>query len=113
MSKTQFMIAHGATVTVVRDGKRVPIMAGSGFDFTEDEIAAANKGHPGALRKPINESVARAKTKAEEPADDAAGDADTGKGKKKAAKPLTAKQQKAADKAKASLEGAGAKVTLK
>lgn len=54
--KTHFMIVAGASVVVVRDGKRITIAPGGGAKFDEDEIAAINRAVPGSLRKPINES---------------------------------------------------------
>ena len=50
-----FMIAHGASVVIVRDGKRKKINANTGADFTEEEIASVNANAPGSLRKPVNE----------------------------------------------------------
>lgn len=70
--KTTYMIVAGASVVVVRDGKRKSISAGGGFDFTDDEITAIKAGAPGSLRKPINEGRG---TPAPDDADDAA-DAD-------------------------------------
>lgn len=55
MAKTRYMIVAGASVVIIRDGKRKPITAGGGADFTEDEIATILRGAPGALRTPINE----------------------------------------------------------
>lgn len=66
-----FMIAHGASVVIVRDGKRKTIPANTGADFTEEEIASVNRAAPGALRKPVNEGRSEA-------------DAETPKGKKAA-----------------------------
>lgn len=60
MSKTtRYLIAHGASVVVVRDGKRKPIAAGQGEHFSEDEITSINRVQPGALRKPVNEGNGR------------------------------------------------------
>lgn len=80
---TQYMIAAGASVVVVRDGKRIPIAANGGYDFTEEEIASINKAVPGSLRKPINEGTSAA-TAAEGEDDGAKKPA---KKAKKAAKP--------------------------
>lgn len=68
---TTFMIVTGASVVVVRDGKRKPIQAGSGTDFTDDEIATIKRATPGALRLPVNEGQGRA---AEPDDDDEDGD---------------------------------------
>lgn len=108
MAKTKFMIAHGASVVVVREGKRKTITVGAGDDFTEEEIASINRAVPGALRAPVNEGSGR-KTAAAA-ADDADDDSDdtetTAKkapakkaGGKKAAgkKAAPAKQEKPAD----------------
>jgi len=54
-NKTRYMIVAGASVVVIRDGKRQAISAGGGADFSEDEIATILRGAPGALRTPINE----------------------------------------------------------
>lgn len=59
MAKMKYMIAVGASVVIIRDGKRKPIPAGGGAEFTEEEIATINKGTPGALRTPINEGRGR------------------------------------------------------
>lgn len=64
-SKSSFMVAAGASVVIVRDGKRKTIAAGSGTDFTDDEITSINKALPGALRKPVNESAVRAAVEAD------------------------------------------------
>lgn len=74
MAKTKFMIAHGASVVVVREGKRKTITVGAGDDFTEEEIASINRAVPGALRAPVNEGSGR-KTAAAA-ADDADDDSD-------------------------------------
>lgn len=58
-NKTQFLIVHGASVVVVRDGKRKTINPGQGENFTEEEITAVAKAAPGALRKPVNEGHGR------------------------------------------------------
>lgn len=55
MTKSKYMIVAGASVVVVRDGKRKTIQPGGGDDFTEDEITAVNRVQPGCLRAPINE----------------------------------------------------------
>lgn len=92
-----FMIAHGASVVIVRDGKRKTIPAGGSATFTEEEIIAVNRAAPGSLRKPVNEGRSE---------DDANADAPTTPAKK-APKNETAKQKKAretqeaADQAKA------------
>ncbi len=69
MAKTKFMIAHGASVVVVREGKRKTITVGAGDDFTEEEIASINRAVPGALRAPVNEGSGRKAAAA--PTDDA------------------------------------------
>lgn len=45
------------SVIVVRDSKRVKPVIGKSFDFTADEVASINGQHPGALRKPVNETA--------------------------------------------------------
>lgn len=67
MAKTTYLIVAGASVVIVRDGKRKTIQAGGGADFTDEEITAIRAGSPGALRKPINEG----RGKVEESEDDA------------------------------------------
>lgn len=62
-----FMIAHGASVVIVRDGTRKTILANTGADFTEEEIASVNRSAPGALRKPINEGRNEADAEADKP----------------------------------------------
>lgn len=99
MAKTKFMIAHGASVVVVREGKRKTITVGAGDDFTEEEIASINRSVPGALRAPVNEGSGR-KTAAVETDDDDADETETAKkasGKKAKAKAAPAKQEKPAD----------------
>ena len=66
MTKKSFMIAHGASVVVIRDGKRKTVTAGSGTEFTEDEINSINRQIPGALRKPINEGGAEPEAETED-----------------------------------------------
>lgn len=85
-NKTTYMIVTGASVVVVRDGKRKPLPAGSGESFTDSEIAAILKAVPGALRKPINEGGRSAPDEDED--DD---DAETAKPKAKAKKAPAAK----------------------
>ncbi len=101
--KNKFMIAHGASVVVVREGKRVTIQPGGGADFTEEEIATIGRTAPGALRVPVNEGT-RIKTKAETDAEDAEDeDGDEGEGKPETAKQKTARlarEAKAAEAAK-------------
>lgn len=107
MAKTKFMIAHGASVVVVRDGKRKTITVGTGDDFTEEEIASINRSVPGALRAPVNEGSGRESAAVETDADDDADDetetaakkapAKKAGGKKAAAKKAPAKQEKSAD----------------
>lgn len=77
--KTQFLIVHGASVVVVRDGKRKTLNPGQGENFTEEEILAVNNAAPGSLRAPINEGSGR-KSRVEDDADDAddEDDADVG-----------------------------------
>lgn len=104
MSKTTtFMIAAGASVVVVRDGKRKTIQPGGGDDFTDAEITYINAAQPGALRRPINEGSAKAAVAAAATED--AEDAETkAPAKKKAAakpaaeaKPAKAKADDAED----------------
>jgi len=105
--KTTYMIAHGASVAVVREGVRKPINPGQGFDFHDDEIEAINRAVPGALRKPVNEGTGKkavednvsygdgddgADVKTEKPAASA-----KAKGKSKAAKPKPAAKPEADD----------------
>lgn len=45
------------SVIVVRDSKRIKPEIGKGFDFTADEVKDINTLHPGALRKPVNETA--------------------------------------------------------
>lgn len=106
MAKTKFMIAHGASVVVVRDGKRKTITVGAGDDFTEEEIASINRSVPGALRAPVNEGSGRKTAAVETDADDDdADETETAKktpakkasGKKAKAKAAPAKQEKPAD----------------
>ena len=109
MAKTKFMIAHGASVVVVRDGKRKTITVGAGDDFTEEEIASINRAVPGALRAPVNEGSGRkaAAAAADDADDDDSDDTETTAkkapakkaGGKKAAgkKAAPAKQEKPAD----------------
>lgn len=84
-----FMIAHGASVVIVRDGKRKTIPANTGADFTEEEIASVNRSAPGALRKPINEGRNEADAEADKP-----------KGKKAAKQEAPAATETAAQKKK-------------
>lgn len=79
--KTTFMISTGASVVVVRDGKRQTIQAGGGAEFTDEEIASINRSSPGALRKPVNESRPVAADDSDEGSED---------GAEKAAKPAKA-----------------------
>jgi hypothetical protein len=72
--KAQFMIAVGASVVIVRDGKRQTIQPGGGAEFTEEEVATITRTAPGALRKPVNDD-----------------DSDDGDGEKKAAPKAKAK----------------------
>lgn len=91
--KTVFMIATGASVVVVRGGKRVTINAGGGDNFTEGEIASILRAVPGSLRKPINEGGQSADEDGED--DDTV--KKTAKGKKAAKAPKApAKEKKAA-----------------
>lgn len=106
-SKTSFMVAAGASVVVVRDGKRKTISAGSGTDFTEDEITSINKALPGALRKPVNESAVRAAVEADiEDDDDADAETETKAPAKKAAANKTAAKKAPAKKAAPAKEDA-------
>lgn len=110
MAKTKFMIAHGASVVVVREGKRKTITVGAGDDFTEEEIASINRSVPGALRAPVNEGSGRKTVAVETDADDDDADetetetatakkapAKKASGKKAKAKAAPAKQEKPAD----------------
>lgn len=97
-SKTSFMVAAGASVVVVRDGKRKTIAAGSGTDFTDDEITSINKALPGALRKPVNESAVRAAVETEDE-DDADAETETKAPAKKAAAKKPAAKKAPAKKA--------------
>lgn len=96
MAKTEgtYLIAHGASVVVVRDGKRKPVNAGQGEHFTDEEIKSIRAASPGALRVPINEGTGKAIVEDDVEDDDADDIDDTGKtaaptggkkGKKKAA----------------------------
>lgn len=104
MAKTKFMIAHGASVVVVREGKRKTITVGAGDDFTEEEIASINRAVPGALRAPVNEGSGRKAAAAAADADDDDSD-ETETAKKAPAKKAAgkkaapAKQEKPADDA--------------
>lgn len=94
-AKTTFMVVTGASVAVVRDGKRKTLTPGQGENFTDEEIASINKAVPGALRKAINEGV-----KAEpEAVDDSSDDEDDASEKKAPAKKAPAKKAAAADDA--------------
>lgn len=98
-----FMIAHGASVVVVRDGKRKTIQAGGGAEFTAEEIRSVNAAAPGSLRKPINEGRSEADTEADAP-----------KGKApKAPKNETAKEKKAREAAEAAETAAAEKKAAK
>lgn len=105
MAKTKFMIAHGASVVVVREGERKTITVGAGDDFTEEEIASINRAVPGALRTPVNEGSGRkTAAAAADDADDDSDDTETTAKKapaKKAGgkKAAPAKQEKPADDA--------------
>lgn len=96
---TKFMIAHGASVVVVRDGVRKTIQAGGGEDFTEDEIASVKAAVPGALRVPVNEGKGKSKPEPEDDTDD--DDDDDSEAEKaaaaKAKKAKAGKAKKAAD----------------
>lgn len=95
---SKFMIAHGASVVVVRDGVRKTISAGSGDDFTEDEIATVKAAVPGALRVPVNEGRGKAKPDVDDDDDDTDAEAaKAAKAKDKAAKAKTAKAAKSED----------------
>lgn len=93
-SKTTFMVVTGASVGVVRDGKRKTLVPGQGEEFTDEEIASINKAVPGALRKAINESV---KTTAE-PVDDSDDDDDDAETETKKAPAKKAPAKKTAAK---------------
>ncbi len=49
-----------ASVTVIRDGKRVTPPVGSVFAFTKEESDYINSVSAGAVRKPVNESKSAA-----------------------------------------------------
>lgn len=76
-SKTRYMIAAGASVGLIRDGKRLTIQAGGGADFSEDEITTINRSVPGALRSPINESRRQAVSVEDDESGDDEGEAET------------------------------------
>lgn len=101
-SKTTFMVVTGASVGVVRDGKRKTLVPGQGEEFTDEEIASINKAVPGALRKAINESV---KTTAE-PVDDSDDDDDAETEAKKAPAKKAPAKKAAAKKAPAKADDA-------
>lgn len=84
MAKSNFKIVAGASVVVVRDGKRVTLGVNSGEEFTEDEIAAVNRAVPGALRSPINEGRNKKTAVAENDGDDDTASKTTAKAKTKA-----------------------------
>ena len=44
-AKTTFMVVTGASVGVVRDGKRKTLTPGQGENFTDEEIATRNFRH--------------------------------------------------------------------
>lgn len=105
--KTQFLIVHGASVVVVRDGKRKSINPGQGENFTEEEIRAVNKSAPGSLRKPVNEGHGRTAEPeddgedAEDEDDETGDDGDDGDdGEDEAPAPKKAAKPKKAGKAK-------------
>lgn len=83
MAKSNFKIVAGASVVVVRDGKRVTLGVNSGEEFTEDEIAAVNRAVPGALRSPINEGRNKKTAVAENDGDDDTASKTTAKAKAK------------------------------
>ena len=101
-SKTTFMVVTGASVGVVRDGKRKTLVPGQGEEFTDEEIASINKAVPGALRKAINESV---KATAE-PVDDSDDDDDAETEAKKAPAKKAPAKKAAAKKAPAKADDA-------
>lgn len=101
-AKTTFMVVTGASVGVVRDGKRKTLVPGQGEEFTDEEIASINKAVSGALRKAINESV---KTTAE-PVDDSDDDDDAETEAKKAPAKKAPAKKAAAKKAPAKADDA-------
>lgn len=111
-SKTTFMVVTGASVGVVRDGKRKTLVPGQGEEFTEEEIATINKAVPGALRKAINEGVKTTAQAVDDSDDDDADDETETKApaKKSAAKKSSAKKApaKKAEKAEDADEDADA-----
>lgn len=103
--KTQFLIVHGASVVVVRDGKRKSVNPGQGENFTEEEIRAVNKSAPGSLRKPVNEGHGRTAEPEDggedaEDEDDETGDDGDDDGEDEAPAPKKAAKSKKAGKAK-------------
>lgn len=103
-AKTTFMVVTGASVGVVRDGKRKTLTPGQGENFTDEEIATINKAVPGALRKAINEGVKPTAQAVDDSDDDDADETET-ETKKAPAKKTAAKKapaKKAAEKSDAS-----------
>lgn len=95
-AKTTFMVVTGASVGVVRDGKRKTLTPGQGENFTDEEIASINKAVPGALRKAINEGVKPTAQAVDDSDAEDEDDTDTEASAKKPAKKAAAK--KAAEK---------------
>lgn len=99
-AKTTFMVVTGASVGVVRDGKRKTLIPGQGENFTDEEIASINKAVPGALRKAINEGV-QPTAQAVDDSDAEDDDTDNEASEKKSSKKAAAKKtpaKKAAEK---------------
>ena len=94
-SKTTFMVVTGASVGVVRDGKRKTLLPGQGEEFTEEEIATINKAVPGALRKAINEGVKTTAQAVDDSDDDDDADDETETETKAPAKKAAAKKSSA------------------
>lgn len=80
----KYMIVVGASVGIVRNGKRVTIAPGGGAEFTEDEVRDITLALPGALRAPVNEGRAAAVVDED---DDSAATAKAAKPAKAAKKP--------------------------
>lgn len=86
-------VPHGASVVVVRDGKRFSVPVGSAFEFTDDEIASVQKAAPGALRAPVNEVLATAPAAVEGEEGKKTPTKTSGKGKKSATAKATEKSK--------------------
>lgn len=89
--KSMTMVATGASIVVVRDGKRMPVPLNVPFDFTEDEVIAVRRSHPRALRQAVNELAPSADADDDETETEAKKPAKSS-GKKAAAKKPAAKK---------------------